>query len=336
MQNLLAEIHPNQWTLLWDCAHRHLDAPVRRRVDLGGGLVGRAPRLPARSTACSRVSRAWTPRLRPVLCDTSLWGIRVVAIIGALSQLGIQTASIVAVLGAAGLAIGLALQGTMQNIAAGIMLLLLRPFKVGDSIEAGNGTVAGTRRRNQPVHHAPHEVRWHLRIRAEQRAVEQFDPQLQPQSDAPPRSGSGNLRARRRRPSAGRTARPRRRRPARAAKARASSDGDPFRRQHRGPEHPCLGQSSTRSGICAGISPARSVRRSTMRNAVCRCAPVNCISCKAPTPAKWRPCARLWHQAPSRRRTAPSRSPRQARKQRRIVDHEAVIIDFQIGGKAAE
>jgi small conductance mechanosensitive channel len=48
------------------------------------------------------------------------------------------------VLGAAGLAIGLALQGTMQNIAAGIMLLLLRPFKVGDSIDGGGGTVAGT------------------------------------------------------------------------------------------------------------------------------------------------------------------------------------------------
>jgi small conductance mechanosensitive channel len=82
--------------------------------------------------------------LRPVICDTCLWSIRVISIIGALSQLGIQTASIVAVLGAAGLAIGLALQGTMQNIAAGIMLLLLRPFKVGDSIDAGTGNVAGT------------------------------------------------------------------------------------------------------------------------------------------------------------------------------------------------
>ncbi|CAE6854838.1 Small-conductance mechanosensitive channel [Paraburkholderia nemoris] len=48
------------------------------------------------------------------------------------------------VLGAAGLAIGLALQGTMQNIAAGIMLLLLRPFKVGDYIDGGAGNVAGT------------------------------------------------------------------------------------------------------------------------------------------------------------------------------------------------
>jgi small-conductance mechanosensitive channel len=81
--------------------------------------------------------------LRPILCDVGVWGIRIVAIVGTLSQLGIETASIVAVLGAAGLAIGLALQGTMQNIAAGIMLLLLRPFKVGDYIDGGAG-VAGT------------------------------------------------------------------------------------------------------------------------------------------------------------------------------------------------
>ncbi|MFK7866092.1 MAG: mechanosensitive ion channel family protein [Alphaproteobacteria bacterium] len=60
-----------------------------------------------------------------------------------LAQIGVQTASIIALLGAAGLAIGLALQGTLQNIAAGLMLLLLRPFRVDDYIEAGgiNGTV---------------------------------------------------------------------------------------------------------------------------------------------------------------------------------------------------
>lgn len=52
-----------------------------------------------------------------------------------LGQFGVQTASIVAALGAAGLAIGLALQGTLQNIAAGIMLLVLRPFRVGEYIE---------------------------------------------------------------------------------------------------------------------------------------------------------------------------------------------------------
>ena len=60
-----------------------------------------------------------------------------------LGKLGIQTTSFIAVLGAAGLAIGLALQGSLSNFASGVMLVLFRPFKVGDYIEAGgtSGTV---------------------------------------------------------------------------------------------------------------------------------------------------------------------------------------------------
>jgi small conductance mechanosensitive channel len=53
-------------------------------------------------------------------------------IIAALNKLGIQTASFIAVLGAAGLAIGLALQGSLSNFAAGILMIIFRPFKVGD------------------------------------------------------------------------------------------------------------------------------------------------------------------------------------------------------------
>jgi small conductance mechanosensitive channel len=52
-----------------------------------------------------------------------------------LNQFGVQTASLIAVLGAAGLAVGLALQGTLSNVAAGVMMLILRPFNVGDFIE---------------------------------------------------------------------------------------------------------------------------------------------------------------------------------------------------------
>jgi small conductance mechanosensitive channel len=58
-----------------------------------------------------------------------------VTALAVLNQFGIQTASLVAVLGAAGLAVGLAWQGTLSDIAAGIMLLTMRPFNVGDSIE---------------------------------------------------------------------------------------------------------------------------------------------------------------------------------------------------------
>jgi small conductance mechanosensitive channel len=71
------------------------------------------------------------------------YAILAIAFVAVLGQLGIQTASLLAVLGAAGLAIGLALQGTLSNVAAGVMILILRPFNVGDYIETGSvkGTV---------------------------------------------------------------------------------------------------------------------------------------------------------------------------------------------------
>jgi small conductance mechanosensitive channel len=58
-------------------------------------------------------------------------------IIAAINQLGVQTASLIALLGAAGLAVGLALQGSLSNFAAGVLIVLFRPYKVGDWIEGG-------------------------------------------------------------------------------------------------------------------------------------------------------------------------------------------------------
>lgn len=62
--------------------------------------------------------------------------LKIILIIIVLNFIGIQTTSIVALIGAAGLAIGLALQGTLTNLAGGVMLLMFKPFKVGDIIEA--------------------------------------------------------------------------------------------------------------------------------------------------------------------------------------------------------
>jgi len=62
--------------------------------------------------------------------------------IAVLQRLGVQTTSIIAVLGAASLAVGLALQGTLSNVASGIMLLVLRPYRVGDVVDVGG--MAGT------------------------------------------------------------------------------------------------------------------------------------------------------------------------------------------------
>lgn len=71
------------------------------------------------------------------------YAVIVVVVIAVLNQFGVQTASLLTVLATAGLAIGLALQGTLSNIAAGVMLLLFRPFKVGDYVEAAGhaGTI---------------------------------------------------------------------------------------------------------------------------------------------------------------------------------------------------
>ncbi len=65
----------------------------------------------------------------------------IVVILAAIGNLGVNTTSFVAILGAAGLAVGLALQGTLSNVGAAVLLILFRPFKVGDFVEAGG--VAG-------------------------------------------------------------------------------------------------------------------------------------------------------------------------------------------------
>ncbi len=77
------------------------------------------------------------------LASLAKYAILAIAIVFVLSRFGIQTTSLVALLGAAGLAIGLALQGTLSNLAAGVMLLGFRPFKIGDFVDVGghSGTV---------------------------------------------------------------------------------------------------------------------------------------------------------------------------------------------------
>lgn len=79
----------------------------------------------------------------PILSSIAVWSVRVFTLVAVLARFGVQTASIIAVLGAAGLAIGLALQNTLQNIAAGVMLLALRPMRAGEYISVG-GSNEGT------------------------------------------------------------------------------------------------------------------------------------------------------------------------------------------------
>lgn len=74
--------------------------------------------------------------LQKFLSNLVGWILKVMLFIAVLSQLGIESTSFIAVLGAAGLAVGLALQGSLSNFAGGVLIMLFRPFKVGDLIEA--------------------------------------------------------------------------------------------------------------------------------------------------------------------------------------------------------
>jgi small conductance mechanosensitive channel len=95
------------------------------------------------SRRASKVVRDWLTRsdridrtLAPILAALVRYAILTLTVVVTLGNFGVETTSIIAVLGAAGLAIGLALQGTLSNVAAGLMLLFLRPFKIGDWVEA--------------------------------------------------------------------------------------------------------------------------------------------------------------------------------------------------------
>jgi small conductance mechanosensitive channel len=74
--------------------------------------------------------------LETFVCNLARMGLLAFVVVAAINALGIQTASFIAVLGAAGLAVGLALQGSLSNFASGVLIVMFRPYKVGDWIEA--------------------------------------------------------------------------------------------------------------------------------------------------------------------------------------------------------
>jgi small conductance mechanosensitive channel len=90
------------------------------------------------------LKRHLDPTLSKFLADILLWALRVLLFVTFISRLGIETSSFVAILGAAGLAVGLSLQGSLSNFAGGMLIILFKPFRVGDAIEAQgiSGTVS--------------------------------------------------------------------------------------------------------------------------------------------------------------------------------------------------
>ena len=107
---------------------------------IGLWLSGKADQLVVR--VLSRTPH-FDPTLKSFFGSLARYLILTVTLLAVLSQFGIQTTSLVAVIGAASLAVGLALQGTLSNLAAGIMLLIFRPFRVGHKVQVGGsvGTV---------------------------------------------------------------------------------------------------------------------------------------------------------------------------------------------------
>jgi small conductance mechanosensitive channel len=103
----------------------------------GFWLSGQADRLVGRAL---RKSNHVDDMLRGFFTSIARYFVLTVTTLAVLSEFGIQTTSLVAVLGAASLAIGLALQGTLSNLAAGVMLLIFRPFRVGQSVTVGGNT----------------------------------------------------------------------------------------------------------------------------------------------------------------------------------------------------
>jgi small conductance mechanosensitive channel len=74
--------------------------------------------------------------LETFVSNLAYWAMMIFVIIAAITQLGIATTSLIAIMGAAGLAIGLALQGSLSNFAAGVLIVMFRPYRVGDFVEA--------------------------------------------------------------------------------------------------------------------------------------------------------------------------------------------------------
>lgn len=99
-------------------------------------LAGWVRRLIRRAFARAKLD----PTLGKFLSNVARWAILVLAVLACLGTVGVQTTSFAAVVGAAGLAIGLALQGSLSHLAAGVMLLVFRPFKVGDTVLVGGQT----------------------------------------------------------------------------------------------------------------------------------------------------------------------------------------------------
>jgi small conductance mechanosensitive channel len=129
----IAQLLPQVWNLAFNESVNLLVAIV---ILCAGWMLANAANRWTR-TALTSVQHI-DPTLKPLTASLVRYAIIAFTTMAVLERFGVRTTSVIALLGAAGIAIGLALQGTLSNVASGVMLLLLRAFRVGDEISTGS------------------------------------------------------------------------------------------------------------------------------------------------------------------------------------------------------
>ena len=146
----MPEFNSNEWIAL------ATTYGVRILLALAIYLVGK--RIVAFTTdlmAKAMTARGVDPTVGNFVQNITYYLLLALVVVAALGQLGVETASAIAILGAAGLAVGFALQGTLSNFASGVMLILLRPLKIGDFVEVA-GEAGVVKDAGHLCYHADH------------------------------------------------------------------------------------------------------------------------------------------------------------------------------------
>ena len=132
------------WTGLWNSVRTlGMDFAIKAVVAIIIFFVGRIiARLVTKTLRNVMQSRKVDKILESFVCNLAYWTLMLFVIIATINQIDVQTTSLIAVMGAAGLAVGLALQGSLANFAAGVLIVMFRPYRVGDYVEAAG--IAGT------------------------------------------------------------------------------------------------------------------------------------------------------------------------------------------------
>jgi small conductance mechanosensitive channel len=138
MMDEVAELTGVDWAALWQTVKTTgVDFGLQLLVALAIFVVGRIiARMIQRGIRRMMQAQEMDKILETFVSNLAYWTMMIFVIIAAINQIGIQTTSLIAVMGAAGLAIGLALQGSLSNFAAGVLIVIFRPYRVGDWVEA--------------------------------------------------------------------------------------------------------------------------------------------------------------------------------------------------------